>query len=152
MPAKRVLQYECDSCPNVWYVPEDLVAQPKVDIEININVPGENPTKMKFECLCEGCLKTVTNLLVSVGKVSKKVSANRKAKKKDEPETASKDSSSPAVPATTKPSTVPAPTPPAAAVQTASPPKPAVSIVSVPAVASGAAGKAPPLAVAHPKK
>lgn len=146
MPAKQVLQYECDRCPNVWYEPIGKEPLPELAIDISINVPGENPTKMKFTCLCEGCLKTVTNLLVSIGKVTKKVSANRKAKKKDDAETASKDSTPPAAPAeTAKPSAAPAAGP--ALVSPA--PKPAV--VSVPAAASVVSGKPLQPVVSRPK-
>lgn len=159
MAAKKVLQYECDRCPNVWYVPADAKEQPELDIQISVNLPGEAPTKMQFACLCEGCLKTVTNLLVSIGRVTKKVSANRKAKKKDELEAASKDSSLPAATDTSKPSVAPV-----AAV--ASPgtssalvahvatvvPVQKPSVVSVPAVGAASAGKAPPLVAVHPKK
>jgi hypothetical protein len=144
MPAKKVLQYECDRCPNVWYVPENAKEQPAVNIEIKMDLPGAAPVSLKFSCLCEGCAKTVAHLVDSAGKVTKKVSANRKAKKKVD-EATDKDSSSPAASTTTQmpavaPVTQMKPTPP--------------NVVSVPAVAAagGAAGKPLPLASNHPKR
>jgi hypothetical protein len=143
MPAKKVLQYECDRCPNVWYVPESAKEQPAVDIKLDINIPNLMATKVNYTCLCEGCLKTVMNLLGSVDKVSKKVSPNRKAKKKEPVvETAAKDSSSTAAPAAT----------PVTVVTSMKPVLP--NVVSVPAAGAngGAVGKQLPLASSRPTR
>lgn len=154
MPAKRVLQYACDRCPNVWYVPEEAKIQPAVSVVIESDIPGEESVKLKFECLCDGCRKTVANLLASVGRVSKKVSANRKAKKKPGTETADKESPPPAAPGiATTTVAAPAASPVVAKSEPVAPaPLPKPSVISVPAVASGAVGKAPQLAAVHPRK
>lgn len=156
MPAKKVLQYECDRCPNVWYVPEEAKEQPVHSVDIDVNIPNLMVAKVKYTCLCPGCVTTIVNSLSSISKVSKKVSANRKAKKKAGAETADKELSSPAAPDTTASAAAPAVVSPALA-KTEPPvaavaPLPKPSVISVPAVASGASGKAPQSAVVHPRK
>lgn len=82
MPAKQVLQYECGRCQRVWYVEQ---GQPEVPctVDVTANFAGAG-ISIKFDCLCEGCSKTVKNLLEAIGKAFKKSAPQRGARKKKE--------------------------------------------------------------------
>lgn len=82
MPAKQVLQYDCGRCRRVWYVEQN---QPEVvtTVAVAANFDGA-AIDIKYDCLCEGCKKTVKSLLEAIGKEFKKAAPQRGARKKKE--------------------------------------------------------------------
>lgn len=148
MPPKKMLQYQCDRCPSVWYLEENKPESPcLVEVKADFGDSGA-ALHAKFECLCPSCRQAVHALIKQMSRTLQKVSAIRVAKKKPNgvsAETADKASASSADP--TKPST------PAGPVQ-----PPAVNAVAVPVEAPAHASKAtaggrPPQVIAtHPRK
>lgn len=82
MPAKQVLQYECGRCQRVWYV-EQGQSEVLCTVDVTASFAGAG-ISIKFDCLCEGCSKTVKNLLEAIGKAFKKSAPQRRARKKKE--------------------------------------------------------------------
>lgn len=84
MPAKQVMQYDCDRCGRTWYLEPD-VKQTPFELTLKANIEAAD-VSLDYKCLCDGCRKTVKALLDSLGKTTKKSSpAGRAKKKKDEP-------------------------------------------------------------------
>lgn len=87
MPAKAVLQFECDRCDRVWYedVTEQALQEPH-NIKL-LHLVGSMPARLgiqvTFETLCEGCNKTVETALKTIAKELKNKSPSRGAKKED---------------------------------------------------------------------
>lgn len=84
MPSKQVVENTCDRCTRVWYV--DAAAKPEeaVGVHIQMGSSGVSVTVVKYDCLCAGCTKTVTDLVKAIAKDMKKSSPVRGAKKKAE--------------------------------------------------------------------
>lgn len=78
MPATPVLKYKCDRCTRVWY---SEAVEPEYTLDLTANLDG-GVGRVKFECLCAGCRKTVRSLVESISKVIVKNSPIRGAKKK----------------------------------------------------------------------
>lgn len=79
MPAKQVVQNECERCPRVWYTDAE---EPKVSLAVSMSVNGQ-VIRGSFDTLCDSCKKAcasaVKTLLKSMKKTSpKKVSGNAK--------------------------------------------------------------------------
>ncbi len=79
MPAKAVLQHECERCPRTWYSPADANLA-KTELSVTGTLAGTQ-VSVKYETLCETCTKTVSNLIAALGKEHKKSSPARRAKK-----------------------------------------------------------------------
>lgn len=77
MPKRQVVEYECERCTRTWY--EDAAAQEqKVELKLSFSVGALSVT---YNCLCEGCTKTVGALALQISKVMKKSAPIRGAKK-----------------------------------------------------------------------
>lgn len=85
MPPKKVLQYQCDRCPSVWYADENK-PEPPCTVEVKASFGDGAPLLAKFECLCPSCRKTVQTLITQISRTLQKVSSIRVAKKKGEGE------------------------------------------------------------------
>jgi hypothetical protein len=150
MPPKKVLQYECDRCPSVWYADEGKPEPPcSVEIKADFGDSGA-PVQAKFDCLCPSCKQTVYALAKQISKTLQKVSAIRVDKKKKDDskaETADKAAASSATPPT---QSTPAVTPQPVTSEASPPARNQPS--SAPVAAGAAVGKPPPSAAAHPKR
>lgn len=83
MPAKSVLRFDCDRCTRTWYVDaEKAAATPKEVLNLSMELEPGSVVKLSYECLCEGCKKTVKSLVSAIGKDFKKAAPVRGAKKK----------------------------------------------------------------------
>ena len=130
MPSKPVVQNTCERCTRVWYTEKAV----EVKLELKAELTGKK-FEAKYECLCDGCTKTVASLLNSIAKEFKPRAP--RAKKKDE----SADQGKPQ-------STDPSPTPGAA--PEASPP---IAVVgSFAASNADGVGRRPSLPAAAPQR
>jgi hypothetical protein len=153
MPPKKVLQYQCDRCPSLWYADENKPEPPcSIEIKADFGDSGQ-PIVAKFDCLCPSCRQTVYALARQISKTLQKVSAIRVAKKKKDDtkaETADKAVASSATPSM---QTAPAVTPPSTNSETSPLARNQPSSAPVVAVvAVAAAGKPLPLVAGHPKR
>jgi len=151
MPPKKMLQYQCDRCPSVWYS-EESKPEPPCAIEVKADFgDGGSALRAKFECLCPSCRQTVHALVKQISRTLQKASSIRVAKKKVNgvgAETADKASASSADP--TKPSTPVASQ--ISALTEASTPVRQTPSVPAPAATGAAAGKPPQVIAPHPKR
>lgn len=151
MPPKKVLQYQCDRCPSVWYADEN---KPEPPCSVNVKADfgdGGSVLTTKFECLCPSCRQTVHALIKQISKTLQKVSAIRVAKKKPDGAgdgAADKATASSADP--TKPSTPVAAQSPAST--EASTPVRQTPSVLAPAAGAASSGKPPQVIASHPRK
>lgn len=158
MPAKSVVQYTCDRCERVWYVdPDSKVPERKLSLDFSGLVPKDSKeakieyekveATAAYECLCDGCAKTVGALVKQIAKEFKPRAP--RAKKKDtatSPGSAGQGSPQPTDPPTGTTTDV---TPAVQRNASASSP-PAPSSVGAP---SGAGGQRPsPPAAPHPRR
>lgn len=162
MSKKTVVQHSCDRCPRVWYLdPEDKTPERKLALNFEGLVPkelGREPllnevpeyvnfgAAGKYECLCDGCAKTVAALVKQIVKEFKP--RERKAKKKDD--TNNQGTAGQGNPQPTGPSSITAAAPASSngSATPSVPPAPASAGAS-----SGAAGTRPaPSAPPHPRR
>lgn len=153
MPPKKVLQYQCDRCPSVWYG-EESKPEPPCTVEIKADFgDGGAVLHTKFECLCPSCRQTVHALVKQVSRTLQKMSAVRVAKKKKadvDGKPADKGSPSSADTVSSTPSTT-------AQQPQSKPPAPLHSVTAsapahAPSVAAAAAGTGSLAAGSHSKK
>lgn len=85
MPAKPVMQYECDRCDRMWHEEYDPKKDGSAQLEILkiITLIGGAKT-ISYHTLCEGCEKTVKTALDTIAKELKNKSPQRGAKKEDQ--------------------------------------------------------------------
>jgi hypothetical protein len=80
MPRNPVVENVCDRCTRSWYTKVD---EKQLDVAVNVSyaIGDSLPLSAKFNCLCEGCQKTVLDLVKSITKVMTKSAPIRGAKK-----------------------------------------------------------------------
>lgn len=80
MASRQVVEHTCDRCTRTWYVD----ATSKATLEtLTLTFHGST---VEYNCLCDGCTKTVSALVAQIAKVMKKSAPVRGAKKKVEEE------------------------------------------------------------------
>lgn len=80
MPAKLVLQFNCERCQRVWYSEEEQ--EIKRESELKILVDGEE--RLSYNILCTGCRKTVFDALeIIMKKIKQRAPIRAKKEGKD---------------------------------------------------------------------
>jgi hypothetical protein len=80
MASRQVIENTCERCTRTWYT-DASKPEPKVELKLSFAT-----VTVHYECLCDGCAKTVSALVEQIAKVMKKNAPVRGAKKKVEEE------------------------------------------------------------------
>lgn len=78
MASRQVVEHTCERCTRTWYV--DATCKATLE-KLTLTFHGDT---VEYNCLCEGCTKTVSALVAQISKVMKKNAPVRGAKKKAE--------------------------------------------------------------------
>ena len=108
MPRRQVVENECDRCERKWYDEYAEGDEPKPLLTLEVH--RACVSVLFFQVLCEGCQRTIDNLLKSLAKTVKK--SPQRSVAKEEP--SDDDASSPTVEVVDGDATPPAPPEPPA--------------------------------------